>query len=440
MNTYQDLPELVVRMIFKHATGDPGLVLNDWKMALPLVAVCRGWRDIIEPVLYQNAIISISGPPVANDPNNAANASDSDSAASLHLFDRGRTSSDAKEPARTYTNIKLIESNGLQQMVKKLYIWDHEPEELDDNVARSQDSFLCFLLALYPDLRDCPGAIDIMQWFQEVQQRIRHRHGVAGRCREACSAIAADIVRRLPNVRRLSIFAPTSTYFLQRVLVKMIERYDRQLAYLFVETAAYLPLTLSAPEISKLGLTFFDNASEVFPLICPDHFSLLKIRLESSELSWDIFHFDKSTNTVVFKNMATLALFSERIYGSYEEELGAALVNTLDLQFPKLENTIIAHMPVSVDVLQNLARSTRKSIVFSGPLASMVAMLDRPIRGLEYIELRWDSKFYLYEADNFVRLSNEALGRTVGIEWVNFTLRCKVPEFVLTGINWTHVT
>ncbi|KAJ2363521.1 hypothetical protein H4S01_004257 [Coemansia sp. RSA 2610] len=104
--------------------------------------------------------------------------------------------------------------------------------------------------------------------------------------------------------------------------------------------------------------------------------------------------------------MATLALFSERIYGSYEEELGAALVNTLDLQFPKLENTIIAHMPVSVD----------------------------------YIELRWDSKFYLYEADNFVRLSNEALGRTVGIEWVNFTLRCKVPEFVLTGINWTHVT
>ncbi|KAJ1836684.1 hypothetical protein LPJ63_000004 [Coemansia sp. RSA 2711] len=162
--------------------------------------------------------------------------------------------------------------------------------------------------------------------------------------------------------------------------------------------------------------------------------------MNTSELSWDIFHFDKSTNTVVFKNMATLALFSERIYGSYEEELGAALVNTLDLQFPKLENTIIAHMPVSVDVLQNLARSTRKSIVFSGPLASMVAMLDRPIRGLEYIELRWDSKFYLYEADNFVRLSNEALGRTAGIEWVNFTLRCKVPEFVLTGINWTHVT
>ncbi|KAJ2544963.1 hypothetical protein GGF49_000873 [Coemansia sp. RSA 1853] len=211
---------------------------------------------------------------------------------------------DGKVPIRVYTNIKLIETFGLESMVKQLLFREDRSRGIFGLQLESLTSFISIIQTLFSGLPEETNLTEpFTKWHELENAGTVPSNDAQSRCYAASKAAANVLIHKFPNVSSMFAVMTDPHEFLQKLIVELAVGYDKKLTKFVCEIPPMFPYTLSAPNVVELGLRVLSSSHQNLPTICPRSLRKINLVVERQPFSWDMFRIDTESKTIAFDNL-----------------------------------------------------------------------------------------------------------------------------------------
>ncbi|KAJ2123711.1 hypothetical protein IW147_002304 [Coemansia sp. RSA 720] len=344
---------------------------------------------------------------------------------------------DGKVPIRVYTNIKLIETFGLESMVKQLLFREDRSRGIFGLQLESLTSFISIIQTLFSGLPEETNLTEpFTKWHELENAGTVPSNDAQSRCYAASKAAANVLIHKFPNVSSMFAVMTDPHEFLQKLIVELAVGYDKKLTKFVCEIPPMFPYTLSAPNLVELDLKILSSSHQNLPTICPRSLRKINLVVERQPFSWDMFRIDTESKTIAFDNLVGLSILGTIQYPSIDD---AVTANNPVLRFPKLERLYLSDCNLTKKDAQAIVGHRLKQLHFGGSFIVASELCKQPLRNLDKLVLVWEESCYPEEAEDFVSMANKIFNKTDGIEYVHCKIYSGYTE-IMNDIDWPYLT
>ncbi|KAJ2499987.1 hypothetical protein GGH96_003098 [Coemansia sp. RSA 1972] len=177
---------------------------------------------------------------------------------------------DGKVPIRVYTNIKLIETLGLENTVKQLLFREDRSKGFFGLQLESLTSFISIIQTLFSGLPEETSLTKpFTKWHKLESAGTVPSDNVLSQCYAAFKAAANILINKYPNVSSMYAVMTDPHELLQKLIAELAVGYDKQLTNFFCTMPPTFPYKMLAPTLKELSLRFLSSPHRNLPAIFP---------------------------------------------------------------------------------------------------------------------------------------------------------------------------
>ncbi|KAJ2307067.1 hypothetical protein IWW55_001152 [Coemansia sp. RSA 2706] len=387
MSTFDLLTDDVIRCILQLQTKNATKCLSGWKSALPALAMCRRWRALAIPLVY-SAIIIGDGPQIEQT-----------------YMPIDRCSIAALDSQNQKTNMRLLVDNGYIGSAKELVV-SLTPDFHPIKVLSYLSDSLC------QDNHDWSN----IRTFKLTFCTTVFSYELLAMNEENDKQLAVQIAHNLASkVNRVQIFAARSMLdddLLTAFTEVLGRRYFGELRDIYWMTHGTLGPECTTTQLTSCLLRHA-NDEHGLPLICPQKLKYLRIVPFLNAFSWLCFHFDKTSDDIVFENLRTLDLEDRRFGIRVPNSPPLSLENgkVPNIAFPRLNRLVFKSVTLTPEITRLFVASPLKSVAYDGLPSNILELRGLNISRLDMLSVRIWYGFTVSPPD-FYACTNELFQET----------------------------
>ncbi|KAJ2554576.1 hypothetical protein IWW35_001207 [Coemansia sp. RSA 1878] len=401
----------ILQCIFRIVTADAHKCLRYWKHALPVLAICRRWRELTIHLVYSTVIIG-DGPVIE----------------SSYMPVDVCTSSDIGTRNQN-TNMDLLLSTGYIKHSRELVITQtptEYPIQLLVFIKHALDNFCEWTGIRVLRLSFCTTIYNY-----ELHSENDHEDNARA------AQIAQDIAEVLCNVDTLAI----RTMLDNEMLIKFAETLGRcyfgQLKDVWWMTPACIGSDCTSTRLTTCLLRHANNEQSM-PLVRPQQLKSMRLVPYTNKFSWQCFHFDKQSNNIVFENLTNLSLESRHYGIRVPDDTPILLENELNISFPSLRHLSLICVNITPDIIQLFAASPLTTVVFEGLLENALHLQALNLNRLSMLKV--STWFGCTISDEKFCTESNALFQSIECAVVVFSVDIDDMAISATDVYWPCLT
>ncbi|KAJ2124307.1 hypothetical protein IW147_001853 [Coemansia sp. RSA 720] len=401
----------ILQCIFQIVTADAHKCLRYWKRTLPVLAICRRWRELTIHLVYSTVIIG-DGPVIESSymPVDVCSSSD--------IGTRNQN-----------TNMDLLQSTGYIKHSRELVI-TQTPNEYPIQL-------LVFIKQALCNFSEWTGIRVLRLSFCMTIYNYELRAENGSEDNALAVQIAQDIAKKLCNVDTLAI----RTMLDDEILIEFVESLGRcyfgQLKDIWWMTPGRIGSDCTSTRLTTCLLRHANNEQDM-PLIRPQQLKSMRLVPFTNTFSWQCFRFDKQSN-IAFENLEHLSLESRHYGIRVPDGTPMTLENEeLNIVFPSLRQLSLICVNITPEIIQPFAASPLTTVVFEGLLGSALQLHALKLNRLSMLKVSTWFGFTISD-EKFCTDSN-ALFQSVKCAVVAFSVDIDDMAINAAGVYWPRLT
>ncbi|KAJ2859521.1 hypothetical protein GGH94_006061 [Coemansia aciculifera] len=323
MTHINDLPAAVLAQILYNAAATPAKRLSEWKIKMPLLAVCRTWTKLAIGTVFDQVYVEVAA---------------------------SRRSALKARPLWT-SNAELFISRGCILAAKRLTVeWV--------NHATPNHLHYIVLDVLQLDCVDwqCIYSLTISKAFRKLNLSVepvsRHKPAVIDLAR-----VVQYFSQNLRSIVELNFYhlnhGPAGKYLYDNLIVY----YGQQLQFLRAYSPVQFPASCFMRNIKLLELFSDLPAARALPSISGETLRVLKLTNISRKFAWHHFRYDLFARLIVFRRLIILHIAYddgsnvETSEDKIQDRIASGVHNCDQLSFPALKELYIEECTPDCDLL-----------------------------------------------------------------------------------------
>ncbi|KAJ2679304.1 hypothetical protein GGI25_001660 [Coemansia spiralis] len=423
------LPEDILYMVFKQAAGMQADCLNNWKKAIPLLAVCYKWRVLAKPWVNYWAFIEaydITEVGIENDNNNemvVANHSDDDS---------------NRSNLKWATNVDFLALHENPTMAKYMSIYT---DDQVDFTLFIQHALELLQLGTYSWHNICGLNIYVVGSDSDVRVpdsstaiKLAHLAAIFAKSFSQLSGLAIHGSFNMNNRLDTSMFAG-----------RLVEMLSQKITILKASIPLVLGRSLVLEKIVDLAINLQSEAAQFLPQIYLATLSKLYIYNVPNRLAWNDFLGNPEPGKICFANLKSFTLIFDKVTSSISDlhtnqKTGVRIPDNLNFVFPKLIELRVENC-INVFPAMHISNCTPslKTLHLGTSFEAIEYVPKMNIKSLDKLSVAVDCKENCTE-DSFYKVTNHLYGnvKTKSLAML-FILRLPF-DIDLLRINWPNIT
>ncbi|KAI7833579.1 hypothetical protein BX661DRAFT_77196 [Kickxella alabastrina] len=305
MPCFSQLPFVILNRILRVAIDTGGHNINAWADRLPLLGVCRGWREVATGLAYCNAIL------------------DGSRKHSLGFVEHSHDT--AVEDKLVNTNIGLLKATGNTHLVKTVTINIDHFEYYRSLIAEA-NSIFSFETSDWSRV----SALNISGYQFNINNDIGSES--QSDIMDDANEFARQMGKCMPGVDSLDNMTYHDNAPIFDMTGLLSQMYSRNLKYFCSNQPFTLAESAESAEFTQLTtLNINMNHMQYIPHVCCQKLQTLVLRNVTSVFSWSKLANTKQAETIVFSSLRKLEF---ELYKSFDVQ---SIGSSSELQFPALQ-------------------------------------------------------------------------------------------------------